>query len=477
MQNTNTIFDLVIIGSGPAGYTGAIRAAQLGMKVAIVEKNYYGGTCLNVGCIPSKSLLSFSKKYSDLTKLADIGINIPNNSKENKTRVDIKKMISKKDDIISELRQGTKYLFKKNNITSFKGNGKIISNEQIIISNKDQEETIISGKKIIIATGSSIITLNGIKIDEQNILSSTGALSMQEIPDEMLVIGGGYIGLELGLVWTRLGTKVTVIEYVDRIVPACDNEISLKLKSYLEEQGVKFLLSHKLESVNEEKNKRLKALIKNITNNQEQYIDTDKILIAVGRKPNTDNLFDENNVNIKQDDYGRIITDKNYQTSVNNIYAVGDVITGPSLAHKAEEEAVCAVERMNKIYSHVNYDLIPSVIYTDPEVAMIGMTEQQLKDKNIDYKVGKFPFAANSMSKACLDNKGFVKILADSKSDQILGAHIIGREAGTMIAQIAAYMEFGGSSEDLYRTCHAHPTLNEAIKEAALDIEKKAINM
>ncbi|MDX2049641.1 MAG: dihydrolipoyl dehydrogenase [Rickettsiaceae bacterium] len=458
-------FDLIIIGGGPAGYTGAIRASQLGMKVALVEKRQtLGGTCLNEGCIPSKALLNYSEKFEEsTTKFSDIGINVT-------PKLDLAKMLAKKDQVVSELCKGIDGLFTKNKITKFSGTAKFGGPEEIII---DELSTKIYGSKILIATGSSVTSIPGVEVNGKNIISSKEALEIQNVPKDLIVIGGGYIGLELGSVWRRLGTKVTVVEYLDRIVPALDSDVGAALHKILEKQGIGFLLNTKVKSA-QEKDGFVNLMIES-KDGLNQELKAEKILVSVGRKPCTEGLALEK-VGIATDSKGKIPVNKKFQTIITNIYAVGDVIDGPMLAHKAEEEAIAAVENMAGQAGHVNYNIIPSVIYTSPEVASVGATEDELKAKNIEYKTGKIPFLANSRAKAALHTEGFVKILADKKTDEILGAHIIGHEAGTLIAEIAVAMEFKAAAEDIARTCHAHPTLNEALKEAALATDKRSIN-
>ncbi|AAY61658.1 dihydrolipoyl dehydrogenase [Rickettsia felis str. Pedreira] len=456
-------FDLVVIGSGPAGYTGSIRAAQLGMKVACIEKNdTLGGTCLNIGCIPSKALLNSSKKYEEALKhFESIGITAD-------VKLDLQKMLANKDKVVSDLTKGIESLFAKNKITRIKGEAKIISSD-IIEVNKEQ----IKSKNILITTGSSVIEIPNIKIDEEFIVSSTGALKLSKVPENLIVVGGGYIGLELGSVWSRLGAKVTVIEYAPSIVPMLDKEIATQFMKLQQKQGIVFKLNTKVLSA-EVKSGKVNLTIEE--GGKSSVVTSDVVLMAVGRKAYTQNLGLES-VGIITDKQGRIEINDRFQTSSPNIYAVGDVVKGAMLAHKAEEEAVAAVEIMAGQAGHVNYNLIPSVIYTYPEVASVGETEEQLKEKGISYKVGKFPFLANSRARAIGSTEGMVKILADSKTDRVLGAHIIGADAGTLIAELTAYMEFGAASEDIARTCHAHPTLSEAIKEAALSVDKRTINM
>lgn len=461
-------FDLVVIGSGPAGYTGAIRAAQLGMKVACIEKDKtLGGTCLNVGCIPSKALLSFSEKYEEARlHFSEIGI-------KTEVKLDLHTMLTKKDDVVSHLCKGIESLFIKNKVVKFNGIGQIVSNNIVeIINDKNKEQ--ISAKNILIATGSDIINIPTVEVDEISIVSSTGALNLQKVPETMIVIGGGYIGLELGSVWRRLGSKVTVVEYANSIVPALDEEIRNQLAKILQKQGIEFKLNTKVLGATI-KSGKVALTIQENGNNKNDTITADVVLVAVGRKPHTNNLGLEK-IGIKLDERGVIDVDNHFRTKVSNIYAVGDVIKGPMLAHKAEEEAIAAVEIMAGQAGHVNYKIIPSVVYTWPEVASVGLNEAELKQAGIPYKVGKFPFLANSRARTSLCTDGMVKILADSKTDQVLGCHIIGPDAGTLIAEVAVAMEFSASSEDIARTCHAHPTLSEAIKEAALAVEKRAIN-
>lgn len=456
-------FDLVVIGSGPAGYTGSIRAAQLGMKVACIEKNdTLGGTCLNIGCIPSKALLNSSEKYEEALKhFENIGITA-------EVKLDLQKMLANKDKVVSDLTKGIESLFAKNKITRIKGEAKIISNNIIEIGGEQ-----ISAKNILIATGSYVIEIPNIKIDEEFIVSSTGALKLSKVPENLIVVGGGYIGLELGSVWRRLGSKVTVVEYAPSIVPMLDKEVASQFMKLQQKQGIEFKLNTKVLSA-EVKSGKVNLTIEE--GGKSSVITSDVVLMSVGRKAYTQNLGLEA-VGIATDKQGRIEINEHFQTSVPNIYAVGDVVKGAMLAHKAEEEAVAAAEIMAGQAGHVNYNLIPSVIYTFPEVASVGETEEQLKEKGVSYKVGKFPFLANSRARAVGRTEGMVKILADSKTDKVLGAHIIGADAGTLIAELTAYMEFGAAAEDIARTCHAHPTLSEAIKEAALGVDKRTINI
>ncbi|MFV9957418.1 MAG: dihydrolipoyl dehydrogenase [Rickettsia conorii subsp. raoultii] len=456
-------FDLVVIGSGPAGYTGSIRAAQLGMKVACIEKSdTLGGTCLNIGCIPSKALLNSSAKYEEALKhFENIGITAD-------VKLDLQKMLANKDKVVLDLTKGIESLFAKNKVTRIKGEAKIISSN-IVEVNKEQ----IKAKNILITTGSSAIEIPNIKIDKEFIVSSTGALKLSKVPENLIVVGGGYIGLELGSVWRRLGAKVTVIEYALSIVPMLDKEIATQFMKLQQKQGIEFKLNTKVLSA-EVKSGKVNLTIEE--GGKSSVVTSDVVLMAVGRKAYTQNLGLES-VGIITDKQGSIEINDRFQTAISNIYAVGDVVKGAMLAHKAEEEAVAAVEIMAGQAGHVNYNLIPSVIYTYPEVASVGETEEQLKEKGINYKVGKFPFLANSRARAIGSTEGMVKILADSKTDRVLGAHIIGADAGTLIAALTAYMEFGAASEDIARTCYAHPTLSEAIKEAALSVDKRTINM
>ena len=461
------MYDLIIIGSGPAGYTAAIKAAQLGMKVACVEKmDTLGGTCLNVGCIPSKALLNISAKYNEaLNQFQEYGIIAS-------PKIELNTMLNQKNKIVGDLTKGIKSLFKKNNVDHIVGTANFIDKNTISVSGISTNS--YKAKNFIVATGSSSISLNNITIDEKRIVSSTGGLNFAEIPKKLIIVGGGYIGLELGSVWQRLGSEVTIVEFAERIVPNMDYEIGTNLFKILQKQGLKFLLNTKVISASS-KNEQVSLEIQNNKNLQTEIIISDYLLVAVGRKPNTEGL-DLTKLGINIDKTGHIVVDENFLTSVDNIYAVGDVIAGPMLAHKAEEEAIAAVEIINHQAGHVNYNAIPSVIYTEPEVASVGKTEEMLIKDNIKYKVGKFPFIANSRARAINHTEGFVKILSDARTDQILGAHIIGSEAGTMIAEIVVAMNFYGAAEDVARICHAHPTLNEAIKEAALAVNGKAIN-
>ncbi len=463
-------FDLVIIGGGPGGYVCAIRAAQLGLKTACIEsRGTLGGTCLNVGCIPSKSLLNLSENFHKAKKdFNQQGIEIEG------IKLNIEKMMSNKNKSVQVLTKGVEFLFKKNKVTYIKGKGSLFSKNDLIVFEKNNKRSNYRAKNIVIATGSEVSSLPGIEIDEKNIISSSGALSLNKVPKKLAVIGGGYIGLEMGSVWSRLGAEVTVIEYLDYITPGMDREISNEFKKILTKQGIKFKMGSKVNSV---KNNNQNVLINftDIKNSKEETLEFDKVLVSVGRKPYTEGL-NLSKIGIKKDKKGRIEVNDKLQTSVKNIYAIGDVIKGPMLAHKAEDEGIAVAEILAGQAGHVNYDVIPGVIYTSPEVATVGKTEEQLKEEKRSYKVGKFPFLANSRAKVNNETEGFVKILADSKTDKVLGVHIIGPHCGDMIAEMALAMEFGASSEDIARTCHAHPTHTEAIKEAALAVDKRPIH-
>jgi len=463
-------FDLVVIGGGPGGYVCAIRAAQLGLKTACVEsRGALGGTCLNVGCIPSKSLLNLSENFHKAKKdFNQQGIEIDG------IKLNIEKMMSNKNKSIQVLTKGVEFLFKKNKVSYFKGKGVLFSKNDITIYESNNKRTNIKAINTVIATGSEAASLPGINIDEKNIVSSTGALSFKKVPKRLAIIGGGYIGLEMGSVWSRLGSEVTVIEYLNYITPGMDREISNEFQKILSKQGIKFKMESKVESV-KNKGNLVEIKYKNVRNSKEEILQFDKVLVSVGRKPYTEGL-NLNKVGVKKDTKGRIEVNTKLQTSVENIYAIGDVIKGPMLAHKAEEEGIAVAEILAGQAGHVNYDVIPGVIYTSPEVATVGKTEEQLREKKITYKVGKFPFLANSRAKVNNETDGFVKILADSETDKVLGVHIIGPHCGDMIAEMALAMEFGASSEDIARTCHAHPTHTEAIKEAALAVDKRPIH-
>jgi dihydrolipoamide dehydrogenase len=464
-------YDLIVIGTGPGGYVCAIRAAQLGMKVAVVEKRAtHGGTCLNVGCIPSKALLHASERYAEAAHaFAGMGIKV-------RPEVDLAAMLAFKDEGVKGNVDGVAFLLKKNKIDHFHGTGRIVEAGKVEITFINREkQTIEAAKAIVIATGSEVARIPGIDIDEKRIVSSTGALSLPQVPKRMVVIGAGYIGLELGSVWSRLGSDVTVIEMLDRVAPGLDAEVAKQLQRVLAKQGIAFKLGTKVAGV-DAKGKSLKLTLEPAAGGKAETLETDVVLVAVGRVPNTEGLGLAE-AGIKTDDRGRVTVDRRYETSVPGVFAIGDVISGPMLAHKAEEEGIAVAEIMAGQAGYVNYDAIPSVIYTAPEVASVGKTEEELKDAGVDYKVGKFPFTANGRAKVNRVTEGFVKVLAEADTDRVLGVHIIGADAGTMIAEAAVLMEFGGSAEDLARTCHAHPTLNEAVKEAALAVDKRPIHM
>ena len=461
-------FQVVVIGGGPGGYVCAIRLAQLGLKTACIDsRGTLGGTCLNIGCIPSKSLLNLSEKFHKAKNFSNLGIEVGN------VKLNLEKMMQNKEKAVSILTKGVEFLFKKNKITYFKGVGSFKSVNKISILNSKKVENIIETEKTIISTGSEPLALPKVDFDEKKIVSSTGALSLKIVPKKMLVVGGGYIGLEMGSVWSRLGTEVHVVEFLDHITLGMDNEISKEFLKILQKQGIKFHLEVKVENVR----KKTKGVVVTTSNKDGKKLDfdCDVVLIAVGRKPNTKNLNLEK-IGMNLDNKKRIKVDKKYQTNIKNIFAIGDVIEGPMLAHKAEEEGISVAETIAGQAGHVNYDVIPGVIYTTPEVATVGKTEEQLKENQIVYKVGKFSFMANSRAKAINEAEGFVKILADSKTDKVLGVHMIGPHAGEMIAEMSLAMEFGASSEDIARTCHAHPTFSEAVKEAALAVDKRTIH-
>ena len=460
-------FDVTVIGGGPGGYVCAIRLSQLGLKTACIEsRGTLGGTCLNIGCIPSKSLLNLSENFHKAKNFEKLGI------ETGEIKLNLEKMMKNKDKAVTVLTKGVEFLFKKNKVTYFKGTGSFKNQNQISIIN-DKEETAIETKNTIISTGSEPVSLRGIEFDEEKILSSTGALSISKLPKKMIVVGGGYIGLEMGSVWSRLGTEVQVIEFLDHITPGMDKEISTEFMKILKKQGIKFELKTKVEKITKSKNG---VIIETFSKEgKKNKFEADVVLISVGRKPYTKNLNLEK-IGVELDKRGSVKVNKNFQTNIKNIYAIGDVIEGPMLAHKAEEEGIAVAELISGQSGHVNYDTIPSVVYTSPEVASIGKTEEQLKKNKINYKIGKFPFFANSRAKTIDESEGFVKILADSTTDKVLGVHIIGHHAGEMIAEMSVAMEFGASSEDIARTCHAHPTFSEAIKEAALSVEKRQIH-
>ena len=459
-------FDVTVIGGGPAGYVCAIRLSQLGLKTACIEsRGSLGGTCLNIGCIPSKSLLNMSESFHRAKNFSDIGI------ETGEIKLNLEKMMSNKDSSVATLTKGVEFLFKKNKVTYIKGVGSFNGKNEILVKN-DKSELTIKTDKTIISTGSEPLSLPGIDFDERKILSSTGALNISKLPKKMVIVGGGYIGLEMGSVWSRLGTEVQVIEYLDHITPGLDKEVSNEFMKILKKQNIKFELNTKVEKIAKSDQG---VVIETSSKDSKNKIEADVVLISVGRKPYTDKLNLEK-IGVNLDKKGKIIVNKNFETNVENVYAIGDVIDGPMLAHKAEEEGIAVAELIAGQSGHVNYDIIPGVIYTSPEVAYVGKNEEELKEEKINFKVGKFPFMANSRAKAINEPEGFVKILAESTTDRVLGVHIIGPHAGEMIAEMSVAMEFGASSEDIARTCHAHPTFSEAIKEAALSVDKRQIH-
>jgi dihydrolipoamide dehydrogenase len=463
-------YDLVIIGTGPGGYVCAIRAAQLGMKVAVVEKRAtHGGTCLNVGCIPSKALLHASEAYAEASHDFDaMGIKVT-------PELDLQRMLTFKDEGVKGNVDGVEFLLKKNKVDAFHGTGRIAAPHAVEVTNDAGETQTLETKAIVIATGSSVAHVPGIDIDEKRIVSSTGALELSTVPKRMVVIGGGYIGLELGSVWARLGAEITVVEMLHTITPGLDGELAKHLQHILQKQGLTFKLGAKVVKVDSDGG-NVTLTIEPVDGGETETLECDVVLVAVGRVPNTEGLGLAD-VGVETHARGRVVVDHKFQTNVPGIYAIGDVIAGPMLAHKAQDEGIAVAEDLAGQAGHVNYDVIPSVVYTAPEVASIGKTEEQLKEAGIAYKVGKFPFTANGRAKVNRTTEGFAKVLADEKTDRVLGVHIIGPDAGTMIAEAAVLMEFGGSAEDLARTCHAHPTLNETVKEAALAVDKRAIHM
>ncbi len=454
-------YDVVIIGAGPGGYNAAIRAGQLGLKAAIIEKREsgkLGGTCLNVGCIPSKALLHASELYEAADKdFGKLGIGV------GKLSLDLPQMLKQKEDAVDALTKGVEFLMKKNKVDVVLGAGEIIAPGKVKVGDRELET-----KHIVIATGSGVTPLPGVDIDEERIVSSTGALSFASVPKHLVVVGGGVIGLELGSVWRRLGTKVTVVEFLDRILPGMDGEISKQFQRILKKQGVDFKLSSKVTGAEKLKTK-IKLSVEPAAGGEGETVDCDAVLVCIGRRPHTDGLGLDN-AGVKTDARGFIET-SHFKTSVDGIWAIGDCIHGPMLAHKAEDDGVACIELIAGKAGHVNYDAVPGVVYTYPEVASVGKTEEELKEAGVEYKVGKFPFTANSRAKTNHETDGFVKILADAGTDRVLGCHIIGREAGELIAEAVLAIEFGGASEDIARTSHAHPTRSEAVRQAAMGVE------
>lgn len=463
-------FDLVVIGGGPGGYVAAIRAAQLGMKVACVEKRgALGGTCLNAGCIPSKALLQSSHHYEMASqKFADHGIIASG------LEVDLETMLKRKDKVVMDLTKGIEFLFKKNKVSYIQGAAVLAGDGKVKVTLPDGTEREVSALNIIIATGSEVAPLPGVEIDEQQIVSSTGALSLNRIPSSMIVIGGGVIGLELGSVWRRLGAEVTVVEFLDTLLPGMDLDVRKQMQRSMKKQKMKLRLSSKVTAASRDAN-GVSLTVESIKKGGSETLQADVVLVAIGRIPYTQGLGLED-VGIATDERGFIQVDQSFKTSVNGVYAIGDVIGGAMLAHKAEEEGVALAEILAGKPGHVNYQTIPGVVYTWPEVASVGRTEDGLKRDAVSYSVGKFPFSANSRARANGDSEGFVKILADAETDRLLGVHIVGPAAGDLIAEAVSVMEFGGSAEDIARTCHAHPALGEAVKEAALDLDGRAIH-
>jgi dihydrolipoamide dehydrogenase len=463
-------YDLIVIGTGPGGYVCAIRAAQLGLKVAVVEKRTtFGGTCLNIGCIPSKALLYASERFDEVAHdFPALGISV------SKPILDLKAMMKHKTDTVAANVNGVQFLFKKNKVDTFMGLGTILGAGKVEVTAADGSKQTVETKAICIATGSDVARLPGVEIDEKTIVSSEGALELESVPKKLLIVGGGVIGLELGSVWKRLGAEVEVVEFLDRILPGMDEETAKQFQRMLEKQGFKFHLGQKVAGVEKTK-KGAKITIEPAQGGDKATLEADVVLVAIGRRPHTEGLgLEAAGVEL---DRGRVTIDAHFATNVPGIYAIGDVVRGPMLAHKAEDEGVALAEILAGQHGHVNYGAIPGVVYTMPEVAAVGQTEEELKAAGVAYKVGKFPFTANGRARAMRHTEGFVKVLADAETDRVLGVHIIGMGAGDLIAEATLLMEFGGSSEDMARTCHAHPTLSEAVKEAAMAVEKRAIHM
>ena len=464
-------YDLVVIGTGPGGYVCAIRAAQLGMRTAVVEKRAtHGGTCLNVCCIPSKALLQASEAFEEATKhFPDLGIEVSG------VKLDLKKMMGFKAEGVAGNTKGVEFLLKKNKVESFRGTGRIAGAGRVEVTAEDGGSQMLEAKSIVIATGSDVTRLPGVAIDERVVVSSTGALDLEKVPRRMVVIGAGVIGLELGSVWRRLGAEVTVVEYLDRVLPGMDGEVGRQFQRILTKQGIAFRLSTKVTGVETGK-KGASVTVEPAAGGAAETLQADVVLVCIGRAPYTEGLgLDE--AGVRRDEKGRVVTDAHYATNVGGIYAIGDVIAGPMLAHKAEDEGVALAELLAGQSGHVNYGVIPNVVYTFPEVASVGKTEEELTKDGIAYNSGKFPFTANGRAKANGTTEGFVKVLADAATDRVLGVHIVGADAGNLIAEVAVAMEFGASAEDIARTCHAHPTLTEAVKEAALAVGRRAIHV
>ena len=463
-------YDLIVIGSGPGGYVCAIRAAQLGLKVAVVEKwQTFGGTCLNIGCIPSKALLHASELFEEAGHgFAAFGIEV------SAPKLNLAAMMKHKADTVKANVDGVAFLFKKNKVEPHRGHGRIVAPGKVEVKAEDGSTTTLETKAIVIATGSVVADLPGVTIDEKQVVSSTGALELPSVPKSVVVIGAGVIGMELGSVWRRLGAEVTFIEFLDRVLAGMDGDTAKQFQRLMEKQGVSFKLATKVTGVKASK-KMQSVTFEPVAGGESQSIEADVVLVSTGRRPYTEGLgLEEAGVAVER---GRVTIDEHFKTSVEGIYAIGDVVRGPMLAHKAEDEGVAVAEIIAGQHGHVNYDVIPSVVYTYPEVASVGKTEEELKSAGIDYKTGKFPFTANGRARANRTTEGSVKVLADAKTDRVLGVHIIGAGAGDMIHEAAVLMEFGGSSEDLARTCHAHPTMSEAVKEAAMAVEKRSIHM
>ncbi len=463
-------YDLVVIGSGPGGYVCAVRAAQLGLKIAVVERwPTFGGTCLNIGCIPSKALLHSSELFHEAGEhFADFGIRI------GKPKLDLPVMLGHKDKVVEANVSGVAFLFKKNKIDAFRGTGSIAGPGKVVVTSDDGKTESLDAKNIVIATGSEVTPLPGVTIDEKRIVSSEGALKLPAVPKSLLIVGAGVIGLELGSVWRRLGAEVTVVEFLDRILPGIDGEVAKQAQRILQKQGFAFRLASKVMSV-DSSGAMLKVSVEPAAGGTKEVLEAETVLVAIGRRPFTDGLgLDKAGVAL--DERKRVKTDEHYRTNVEGIYAIGDVIAGPMLAHKAEDEGVAVAEIIAGQAGHVNYGVIPNVIYTRPEIASVGKHEEELKAAGIEYKTGKFPFSANGRARAMLATEGFVKVLADKTTDRVLGVHIVGAYAGELIAEAAVLMEFSGSAEDLGRTTHAHPTLSESVKEAALAAWWKPIN-